>query len=139
MQLVHIFLSNLCATIMLVVVAIKKLADNNIGVPADKEIVPTTDAIVIISAASNSIPIEEFSSNAQIKAMKKVAGKIKLELAQFRELEAFMQFSQDLDDTNETNEDPDEKLRENIETEDINKEGVEQSSPKETYFKTLFG
>ena len=29
--------------------------------------------------------------------MKKVSGKIKLELAQFRELEAFMQFSQDLD------------------------------------------
>jgi F-type H+-transporting ATPase subunit alpha len=29
--------------------------------------------------------------------MKKVAGKIKLELAQFRELEAFMQFSSDLD------------------------------------------
>jgi F0F1-type ATP synthase alpha subunit len=29
--------------------------------------------------------------------MKKVSGKIKLELAQFRELEAFMQFAQDLD------------------------------------------
>jgi F-type H+-transporting ATPase subunit alpha len=36
-------------------------------------------------------------SAAQTKAMKKVSGKIKLELAQFRELEAFMQFSQDLD------------------------------------------
>jgi F-type H+-transporting ATPase subunit alpha len=36
-------------------------------------------------------------SAAQTKAMKKVAGKIKLELAQFRELEAFMQFSSDLD------------------------------------------
>jgi F-type H+-transporting ATPase subunit alpha len=30
--------------------------------------------------------------------MKKVAGKIRLELAQFRELEAFMQFASDLDD-----------------------------------------
>jgi ATP synthase F1 subcomplex alpha subunit len=36
-------------------------------------------------------------SAAQTKAMKKVSGKIKLELAQFRELEAFMQFSSDLD------------------------------------------
>jgi F0F1-type ATP synthase alpha subunit len=36
-------------------------------------------------------------SAAQTKAMKKVSGKIKLELAQFRELEAFMQFAQDLD------------------------------------------
>ncbi|HLC99432.1 MAG TPA: F0F1 ATP synthase subunit alpha, partial [Patescibacteria group bacterium] len=34
----------------------------------------------------------------QTKAMKKVAGKLRLELAQFRELEAFVQFSSDLDD-----------------------------------------
>ncbi len=34
-------------------------------------------------------------SSAQTKAMKKVSGKIKLALAQFRELEAFMQFSSD--------------------------------------------
>jgi F-type H+-transporting ATPase subunit alpha len=36
-------------------------------------------------------------SSAQTKAIKGVAGSIKLELAQFRELEAFMQFAQDLD------------------------------------------
>ena len=36
-------------------------------------------------------------SAAQIKAMKQVAGKSKLELAQFAELEAFAQFSSDLD------------------------------------------
>ena len=35
---------------------------------------------------------------AQIKAMKKVAGTLKLELAQFRELEAFSAFASDLDD-----------------------------------------
>ncbi|KAI9072387.1 hypothetical protein K1719_045627 [Acacia pycnantha] len=34
---------------------------------------------------------------AQIKAMKQVAGKLKLELAQFAELEAFAQFASDLD------------------------------------------
>jgi F-type H+-transporting ATPase subunit alpha len=38
--------------------------------------------------------------NAQIKAMKQVAGKLKLELAQFRELEAFTKFgTEDLDKT----------------------------------------
>jgi F-type H+-transporting ATPase subunit alpha len=36
-------------------------------------------------------------SAAQIKAMKQVAGSIKLELAQFREMEAFAQFASDLD------------------------------------------
>ena len=41
--------------------------------------------------------VSRVGSSAQTKAMKKVAGKIRLELAQFRELEAFMQFSQDLD------------------------------------------
>ncbi|MDP6390135.1 MAG: F0F1 ATP synthase subunit alpha, partial [Alphaproteobacteria bacterium] len=34
---------------------------------------------------------------AQIKAMKQVAGSIKLELAQYREMEAFSQFASDLD------------------------------------------
>ncbi len=43
--------------------------------------------------------VSRVGSSAQTKAMKKVSGKIKLELAQFRELEAFMQFSQDLDAT----------------------------------------
>ena len=38
-------------------------------------------------------------SAAQIKAYKKVAGKVKLELAQFRELAAFSQFESDLDAT----------------------------------------
>lgn len=41
--------------------------------------------------------VSRVGSAAQTKAMKKVSGRIKLELAQFRELEAFMQFSQDLD------------------------------------------
>jgi F-type H+-transporting ATPase subunit alpha len=36
-------------------------------------------------------------SAAQIKAMKQVAGKIKLELAQYREMAAFAQFASDLD------------------------------------------
>ena len=43
--------------------------------------------------------VSRVGSNAQIKAMKKVAGTLKLDLAQFRELEAFSQFGSDLDDS----------------------------------------
>jgi F-type H+-transporting ATPase subunit alpha len=42
--------------------------------------------------------VSRVGSSAQIKAMKKVAGTLKLDLAQFRELEAFSQFGSDLDD-----------------------------------------
>lgn len=48
-------------------------------------------------AINAGISVSRVGSSAQTKAMKRVSGKIKLELAQFRELEAFMQFSQDLD------------------------------------------
>lgn len=48
-------------------------------------------------AINVGISVSRVGGAAQTKAMKKVAGRIKLDLAQFRELEAFMQFSQDLD------------------------------------------
>ena len=48
-------------------------------------------------AINAGLSVSRVGSSAQTKAMKKVSGRIKLELAQFRELEAFMQFSQDLD------------------------------------------
>jgi F-type H+-transporting ATPase subunit alpha len=48
-------------------------------------------------AINVGISVSRVGSSAQTKAMKKVSGRIKLDLAQFRELEAFMQFSQDLD------------------------------------------
>jgi len=49
-------------------------------------------------AINPGISVSRVGSNAQIKAMKKVAGKLRLELAQFRELAAFAQFSSDLDE-----------------------------------------
>ncbi|MBY0309807.1 F0F1 ATP synthase subunit alpha [Patescibacteria group bacterium] len=49
-------------------------------------------------ALNVGISVSRVGSSAQTKAMKKVAGKIRLELAQFRELEAFVQFASDLDD-----------------------------------------
>jgi len=41
--------------------------------------------------------VSRVGGNAQLKAMKKVAGQMKLDMAQYRELEAFAQFASDLD------------------------------------------
>jgi F-type H+-transporting ATPase subunit alpha len=49
-------------------------------------------------AINAGLSVSRVGSSAQIKAMKKVAGKIRLDLAQFRELEAFAQFGSDLDE-----------------------------------------
>jgi F-type H+-transporting ATPase subunit alpha len=48
-------------------------------------------------AINVGISVSRVGSSAQTKAIKKVAGKVKLELAQFDELEAFAQFASDLD------------------------------------------
>ena len=48
-------------------------------------------------AVNVGISVSRVGSAAQIKAMKQVAGKIKLELAQYREMAAFAQFASDLD------------------------------------------
>jgi F-type H+-transporting ATPase subunit alpha len=48
-------------------------------------------------AINVGISVSRVGSAAQVKAMKQVAGKLKLELAQFAELEAFSQFASDLD------------------------------------------
>lgn len=48
-------------------------------------------------AINPGISVSRVGSSAQTKAIKKVAGKLRLELAQFRELAAFAQFSSDLD------------------------------------------
>ena len=48
-------------------------------------------------AINVGLSVSRVGSAAQTKAMKKVAGSIKLELAQYREMEAFAQFASDLD------------------------------------------
>ncbi|MDP2736828.1 MAG: F0F1 ATP synthase subunit alpha [bacterium] len=48
-------------------------------------------------AVDAGLSVSRVGSSAQIKAMKKVAGKMKLEAAQFRELAAFAQFGSELD------------------------------------------
>ncbi|HHT22468.1 MAG TPA: F0F1 ATP synthase subunit alpha [Bacteroidales bacterium] len=48
-------------------------------------------------AVNVGISVSRVGGNAQIKAMKKVAGTLKIDQAQFRELEAFTQFGSDMD------------------------------------------
>ncbi|MBL8059709.1 MAG: F0F1 ATP synthase subunit alpha [Chthonomonas sp.] len=48
-------------------------------------------------AINVGISVSRVGGNAQIKAMKQVAGKIKLEMAQYRDVAAFAQFASDLD------------------------------------------
>ena len=49
-------------------------------------------------AVDVGLSVSRVGGNAQIKAMKKVAGTLKLDLAQYRELEAFAKFGSDLDE-----------------------------------------
>ncbi len=48
-------------------------------------------------AVNSGLSVSRVGGSAQIKAMKKVSGKLKLELAQYRELAAFAQFGSELD------------------------------------------
>ncbi|MBI3955928.1 F0F1 ATP synthase subunit alpha [Candidatus Gottesmanbacteria bacterium] len=50
-------------------------------------------------AVNVGLSVSRVGGNAQIKAMKKVAGNLRLDLAQYRDLAAFAQFSSDLDET----------------------------------------
>nr|YP_009504578.1 ATP synthase CF1 alpha subunit [Cyanophora sudae]AWW13608.1 ATP synthase CF1 alpha subunit [Cyanophora sudae] len=63
-------------------------------------------------AINVGISVSRVGSAAQIKAMKQVAGKLKLELAQFDELKAFSQFSSDLDKATQLQLARGERLRE---------------------------
>lgn len=60
-------------------------------------LVPSLFNAGIRPAIDVGISVSRVGGNAQIKAMKKVAGRLRIELAQYRELEAFARFGSDLD------------------------------------------
>jgi F-type H+-transporting ATPase subunit alpha len=70
-------------------------------------IISITDGQIILStelffggnrpAVNVALSVSRVGGNAQLKAMKQVAGKLRLDLAQFRELESFSQFGAELD------------------------------------------
>ncbi|NMC57299.1 MAG: F0F1 ATP synthase subunit alpha [Eubacteriaceae bacterium] len=63
-------------------------------------------------AVNSGISVSRVGGDAQIKAMKKVSGKIKLELAQHRELQSFAQFGSDIDKDTKQRLDHGERLME---------------------------
>ncbi|MCX6571670.1 MAG: F0F1 ATP synthase subunit alpha [Candidatus Aminicenantes bacterium] len=63
-------------------------------------------------AINVGISVSRVGGNAQIKAMKQVAGKLKLDLAQYRELVTFAQFGTELDKTSQAQLDRGERLTE---------------------------
>jgi F-type H+-transporting ATPase subunit alpha len=70
-------------------------------------VISITDGMIILStelffggnrpALNVGLSVSRVGGNAQIKAMKQVAGRLRLDLAQFRELESFSQFGAELD------------------------------------------
>ncbi|MEX1029453.1 MAG: F0F1 ATP synthase subunit alpha [Paenibacillaceae bacterium] len=71
-------------------------------------------------AVNVGISVSRVGGSAQIKAMKKVAGTLKLDLAQYRELAAFAQFGSDLDKATQN------RLNRGVRTLEVLKQGVNQ-------------
>lgn len=63
-------------------------------------------------AVNPGLSVSRVGGSAQIKAMKKIAGPIRIELAQYRELAAFSQFGSDLDADTRRQLDQGERIRE---------------------------
>jgi len=77
-------------------------------------------------AINAGISVSRVGGSAQIKAMKQVAGKLRLELAQFRELAAFAQFGSDLDPITKKQIDRGRRLVEVMKQDQYSPLGVEQ-------------
>lgn len=76
-------------------------------------------------ALNVGISVSRVGASAQIKAMKKVAGRLRLDLAQFRELEAFAQFGSDLDEKTKA------QIERGLRTMEIIKQGQYEPMPVE--------
>ncbi len=83
-------------------------------------------------AVNVGISVSRVGGAAQIKAMKKVAGTLRLDLAQYRELAAFAQFGSDLDKSTQ------DRLNRGIRTLEILKQGVNQPLPVEKQVVSIY-
>ena len=83
-------------------------------------------------AVNVGISVSRVGSAAQIKAMKKVAGTLKTDLAQYRDLAAFAAFGSDVDKVTQA------RLDRGIRTLEILKQGVNQPMPVERQVVSLF-
>jgi len=83
-------------------------------------------------AINVGISVSRVGGNAQIKAMKQVAGMLRLDLANFRELEAFAQFSSDLDKATQA------KLARGERNVEVLKQGLYNPLPVEEQVASIF-
>jgi F-type H+-transporting ATPase subunit alpha len=83
-------------------------------------------------AVNTGISVSRVGGSAQIKAMKKVAGTLRLDLAQYRELAAFAQFGSDLDKSTQA------RLTRGARTMEILKQGVNQPMPVEKQVISIY-
>jgi F-type H+-transporting ATPase subunit alpha len=83
-------------------------------------------------AINAGISVSRVGGSAQIKAMKKVAGTLRLDLAQYRELQAFAQFGSDLDKATKARLDRGER------TVEILKQGVNEPMPVEKQVVSIY-
>jgi F-type H+/Na+-transporting ATPase subunit alpha len=84
-------------------------------------------------ALNVGLSVSRVGGAAQTKAMKKVAGQLRLDLAQFRELEAFSQFATDVDATTK------KQIERGRRTVEILKQGQYRPMPMEYQVATLYG
>ena len=83
-------------------------------------------------AVNVGISVSRVGGSAQIKAMKKVAGTLRLDLAAYRELQAFAQFGSDLDKSTVS------RLNRGARTMEILKQGVNQPMPVEKQVVSIY-
>ncbi|MFQ5890406.1 MAG: F0F1 ATP synthase subunit alpha [Gemmatimonadota bacterium] len=83
-------------------------------------------------AVNAGISVSRVGGNAQITAMKRVAGRLRLDLAQFRELEAFAQFGSDLDPATQR------QLARGRRTVEVLKQGQYKPMPVEEQIMVIF-
>jgi len=83
-------------------------------------------------AINAGLSVSRVGGSAQIKAMKKVAGTLRLDLASYRELEAFAQFGSDLDKSTQA------KLNRGARTVEVLKQGLHQPLAVEKQVMIIF-
>lgn len=83
-------------------------------------------------AINAGLSVSRVGGTAQIKAIKKVSGTLRLDLASFRELEAFTQFGSDLDDATKA------RLERGKRTVEILKQGLHDTMPVENQVLSIY-
>ncbi|WP_062052055.1 F0F1 ATP synthase subunit alpha [Bacillus sp. JCM 19034] len=83
-------------------------------------------------AVNAGLSVSRVGGSAQIKAMKKVAGSLRLDLAAYRELEAFAQFGSDLDSATQA------KLNRGQRTVEVLKQGLHEPLPVEKQVTIIY-